>query len=59
MANKKTLQQAAAKFRRENLALHFHYSALLSLMARFITKTGASEVKVGIHNGTLYEKANI
>lgn len=58
MANKKKLQQAAIKFRKQNPALHATCSALLSSMARFITKSGAAEVTVGIKNGEYYETAN-
>lgn len=59
MANqKKKLQQAAIKFRKQNPALRATYSALLSAMARFITKSGAPEVTVGITNGKYHEKAN-
>ena len=58
MANQKKLQQAAIKFRKQNPALHAIYSVLLSAMARFIAKTGAAEVKVGVKNGEYYETAN-
>ena len=58
MANQKKLQQAAIKFRRENPRLHYVCSALLSRMARCITKTGAPEVTVGFKNGEYYETAN-
>ena len=58
MANQKKLQQAAIKFRKQNPALHAKYSILLSAMARFITKSGAAEVTVGIKNGDYYETAN-
>lgn len=58
MANKKKLQQAAIKFRKENPILHAICSALLSKMAKFITKSGAPEVTVGIENGGYYEYAN-
>lgn len=58
MANQKKLQQAAIKFRKQNPALHATCSALLSAMARFITKFGAAEVTVGIKNGEYYETAN-
>lgn len=58
MANKKKLQQAAIKFRKQNPMLHATYSALLSFMARFITKSGAAEVTVGYKNGEYYERAN-
>ena len=56
MANKKKLQQAAIKFRKENPALHATYSVLLSAMARFITKSGAAEVTVGIKDEEYYDK---
>lgn len=58
MANQKKLQQAAIKFRKQNPTLHATCSALLSAMARFITKSGAAEVTVGIKNGEHYETAN-
>lgn len=59
MANKKKLQQAAIKFRKQNPALHATHSALLSAMARFITKSGAAEVTVGYDkHGEYYEAAN-
>ena len=58
MANQKKLQQAAIKFRKQNPALHIICSALLSKMTRFIAKSGAAEVTVGIKNGEYYEYAN-
>ena len=58
MANQKKLQQAAIKFRKQNPALYAKYSVLLSSMARFITKSGAAEVTIGIKNGEYYETAN-
>lgn len=58
MASQKKLQQAAIKFHKQNPTLHATYSALLSAMARFITKPGAVEVTVGIKNGKYYETAN-
>lgn len=58
MANQKKLQQAAIKFRKQNPMLHATCSALLSSMARFITKSGAAEVAVGSKNGEYYETAN-
>lgn len=59
MANQKKLQQAAIKFRKQNPALHATCSALLSFMARFITKSGAAEVTVGYDKyGKYYEAAN-
>ena len=58
MTNQKKLQKAAIKFRKENPRLHYVCSALLSSMARFITKSGATEVTVGIKNGEYYEYAN-
>lgn len=58
MANQKRLQRAAIKFRKQNPTLHATYSALLSAMARFITKSGAAEVTVGLKNGEYYEYAN-
>ena len=59
MANKKKLQQAAIKFCKQNPTLHETCSALLSAMARFITKSGAPEVTVGYgkYRG-YYEHAN-
>lgn len=58
MANSKKLRKAAAKFRKTEPALHATCSVLLSAMARFITKSGAAEVTVGIKNGEYYETAN-
>lgn len=58
MANQKKLQQAAIKFRKENPALHAICSSLLSDMAKFIAKSGAAEVTVGIKNGEYYEATN-
>lgn len=58
MANQKKLQQAAIKFRKQNPTLHVTCSYLLSAMARFITKSGAAEVTIGIKNGEYYEYAN-
>ena len=58
MANQKNLQKAAIKFRKENPVQHFVLSALLSSMAKFITKSGAAEVTVGYKYGKYYEYAN-
>ena len=59
MSSKKKLQQAAIKFRKQSPALLYaKYQILLSAMARFITKSGAAEVTVGIKNGELYYEAN-
>lgn len=58
MANQKKKLQQAAMFRKQNPTLHATCSALLSAMARFITKSGAAEVTVGIKNGEYYETAN-
>lgn len=58
MANQKKLRQAAIKFRKQNPALHATCSVLLSAMAKFITKSGAAEVTVGIENRKYYEYAN-
>lgn len=59
MANKKKLQQAAIKFRKQNPALYATCSALLSAMARFITASGAAEVTAGYNKrGKYYEAAN-
>ena len=58
MANKKKLQQAAIKFRKQNPALHATCTQLLKKMAEFITKSGVPEVTVGIKNGWYYEYAN-
>lgn len=59
MANQKKLQQAAIKFRKQNPMLHATCSALLSSMARFITKSGATEVTVGYDKREeYYEAAN-
>lgn len=59
MANqKKKLQKAAIEFRKENPRLHYLCSALLSNMAKFITRSGAPEVTVGLKYGEYYERAN-
>ena len=58
MANQKKLQQAAIKVRKQNPTLHATCSVLLSVMARFITESGAAEVTVGIKDGKYYEYAN-
>ena len=58
MANQKKLQQAAIKFRKQNPTLRATCSALLSAMARCITRTGVSEVTVGYKNEKYYETAN-
>lgn len=58
MANQKKLQKAAIKFRKENPGLHYACSALLSKMAKFITKSGEAEVTVGLKDGEYYEYAN-
>lgn len=58
MANQKRLQRAAIEFRKRAPELHAAYSALLSGMARFITRSGAAEVTVGIKDGEYYEYAN-
>lgn len=58
MANQKKLQQAAIKFRKQNPTLYATCSALLSDMAKFITKSGAAEVIVGIKNGKYYDTTN-
>lgn len=58
MANKKKLQKAATKFRKENPAKHSFYSMLIGLMAEFITGSGVPEVIVGFENGRYYEHAN-
>lgn len=67
MANKKKLQKAATKFRKENPAKHSFYSMLIGSMAEFITRSGVSEVPevpevpeviVGFENGRYYEHAN-
>lgn len=58
MANKKKLQKAAIKFRKENPKLHYVCSALLLRMADFITKSGAVEVTVGFKDGGYHEYAN-
>lgn len=58
MSSTKKLQKAAYKFCRENPALHAICSSLLSGMAKFIAKSGAAEVTVGIKNGEYYEATN-
>lgn len=54
MANQKKLQQAAIKFRKQNAALYNLCEYLLSGMAKFIIKSGASEVTVGIDKCSKY-----
>ena len=58
MANQKKLQKAAIKFSKKNPELRYIYSILLSKMAEFITKSGATEVTVGLKYGKYYEYAN-
>jgi hypothetical protein len=58
MANEKKLREAAIKFRKENQRQHSLYSILLSRMAKFITKSGAPEVTVGVEYDGYYEFAN-
>lgn len=57
MANKKKLQSAAIKFRKENQVEHGNCSRLCSLLARFIEKIGVTEAKVGYTSGMYYESA--
>lgn len=57
MANQKKLQRAAIEFRKENPRKHAIYSALLSSMAGFITRSGAIEVIAGVKNGKYYHEA--
>lgn len=59
MANKKKLQKAAAKYRRENLKQCLRYSHLLFMMKQFILTDGAPEVTVGYKGNKYYEHANI
>ena len=56
-SQKKRLQAKAAKFRKENPALHTAYRELISSMARYILKSSAPEVVVGIKHGWYYEHA--
>lgn len=58
MANKKALQNATVKFKKEHPSLCNVYSTLCSKMALFIAKTGAPEVTVGFKNGRFYGYAN-
>lgn len=58
MANQKRLQQAAIKFRKENLGLHFVYSAMLSKMVKYIKESGAAEITVRLKDGVSFEYAN-
>lgn len=58
MANKKKLQKAATKFRKENPANILFYSMLIGSMAEFITRSGVPEAIVGFENGRYYEHAN-
>lgn len=58
-SQKKKLQKAAIKFRKENPRQHMVYSFLLFNMARFIKKYVAAEVTVGFdERGNYYEYAN-
>lgn len=58
-SQKKKLQQAAIKFRKENPTKHSLYCSLLSRMAQFIKESGAVEVTVGIKYGQYYETTNV
>lgn len=58
MANQKKLQKAAAKFRKENPAIHSFCSRLIFKMVQFIERSGAAEVTVGLKDGEYYEYAN-
>lgn len=55
---KKQLQEAAAKFRKENQGLYGAYSTLLSKMAGYIIGSGALEVTTGFKNGRFYAYEN-
>lgn len=57
MANKKCIEKASIRFAKQNPALHRTCQALCSSMAKFIAKSGATEVAVGIKNGEYYEHA--
>ena len=55
MSSKKKLQQAAASFRRANPAQSAVYRGLISVMARVIRNSGASEVVIHANNrGIIY-----
>lgn len=59
MANRKKLQRAAVKFRRENPTEHSIVCILISRMADYIRKSGVTEVTVGVGKyGDYYEHAN-
>lgn len=58
-SQKKKLQNATAKFTRENFSTSRLYTVLLKSMARVIKNTGAPEVVVGIKNGVVYSHANV
>lgn len=59
MANKKRIQQANARFAKQEPRLHGTCKALCANMASLILKTGSTEVTVGIKNGQYYERAYI
>ena len=48
MANKKKLQKAAVKFRRENALTYKRLCIYLSYMSDFIREKGVSEVEIDI-----------
>ena len=58
MANKKRIQQANARFAKQEPYLHGICKTLCANMARLILATGATEVTVGIKNGQYYERAH-
>lgn len=57
MANKKRIEKASIRFAKQEPALHRTFQLLCSMAARFIVKSGATEVAVGFKNGQYYEHA--
>lgn len=57
MTNKKCIKKASIRFAKQNPALHRACQVLCSRMAKFIAKSGATEVAVGFKNSEYYEHA--
>lgn len=57
-SQKKNLQKAAASFRRANPVQSAVYRGLISVMARIIKSTGASEIVIHANNRGLIYGAN-
>jgi hypothetical protein len=56
--SKRRLQEAANRFRRENLLTYKLYGFLISRMADFIREKGAAEVTITTTTGECYESRN-